>query len=97
MTKIACILLVPKFGDLDGKLGSIEAAVYETARATFVTLTKQRNPSCFFESRDKAFALADPIPDRSTCRKLTELVHEQAIYNIFSDHERSQRRGSVPC
>jgi N-carbamoylputrescine amidase len=90
LTRIACVQMLPSFGDVaanvDRGIGFITRAA--DAGANVVVLPELANTGYMFESRTEAFTLAEPVPDGPTTRRWLDIARMRHLYIIAGITER---------
>ena len=89
--EIACIQMEPVVGEREANLrkslGMIEEAAGHGAR--LIVLPELCNSGYVFESRDEAFALAEPVPDGPTGPGLVEIAARRDLHIVAGIGERA--------
>lgn len=89
--RVACVQMEPVVGEkeenLRKSLGMIEEAAANGAR--LIVLPELCNSGYVFESRDEAFALAEPVPDGPTTRGWIEIAARRDLHIVAGISERA--------
>lgn len=91
---IACIQMKPVVGDKAGNLTRSVELINEAAGrgARLIVLPELCNSGYVFESRDEAFALAEPVPDGPTIRAWSEVAEHHGLHIVAGISEHSADR-----
>lgn len=88
--RVACLQMEPRVGDRDGNLrrslAMIEAAAADGAR--LLVLPELCSSGYMFESREEAFALAEPVPDGPSTAAWAEAARRHGLHLVAGIAER---------
>jgi N-carbamoylputrescine amidase len=88
--RIACIQMQPAIGEVEANvvysIGLIDRAVERGAK--LVVLPELSNTGYVFQSRDEAFALAEPVPAGPTVRAWSEVAAKHKVHLVAGICER---------
>ncbi len=82
VVRVACVQMEPHVGDKAANVAKGVALIEEAAAngARLVVLPELCNSGYVFESRDEAFALAEPVPDGQTVQTWARLARDHGLY-----------------
>jgi N-carbamoylputrescine amidase len=92
--RIACIQMQPAIGEVEANvvysIGLIDRAVERGAK--LVVLPELSNTGYVFQSRDEAFALAEPVPAGPTVRAWSEVAAKHKVHLVAGICERDSAK-----
>lgn len=93
-TVIACVQMEPIVGSKDANVDKSVALIEEAALkgATLVVLPELANSGYVFETREEAFAAAEPVPGGPTCARWEAVARERSLYIVAGICERDGQR-----
>lgn len=88
---VACIQMEPKVGEKDRNVARSVDLINTAADdgAVLVVLPELANSGYVFESREEAFALAEPIPGGPTCKAWAEVAAHRGLWIVAGIAEKA--------
>lgn len=92
--RVACIQFEPRVGEREGNLERSVALIRRAAEegARLVVLPELASSGYVFETREEAFALAEPVPGGSACAAWGELAAAHGLWIVAGIAERADER-----